>query len=289
MVVREEASRYDLHVGGAPRCQLRVQHVPHHRRDIDGDHPRTDLRDRQRELPGARAEVDDTGGTVQAVPLQEEHLVRSPGVLLRVIAPHVVSVEVLPAGAADLVQQPSRTGLARVVRPVGARPAQNGLDDRRLRREVVRSVFGEQRRGVVLHGGIPRHLGRLGAKVVPKVKVVATGLGILHHDIEVVVLPVGGGNECLPPGDPAVAFVHVAERTQPLDGPEHLVGRRHHDVDVDNRLRGEAGYGGASHMLDPCADAIQGRDDPAAQGLEQRRPGGVVRHDSASGIEHVGP
>jgi hypothetical protein len=66
--------------------------------------------DREGELAGARADVDDHRVSGQPQLLQEGDLLDGAGVLLAVIARHVLSVEVLPSGAGHLIEQPPGHG-----------------------------------------------------------------------------------------------------------------------------------------------------------------------------------
>ncbi len=60
---------------------------------------------REGELPGARTQVDDDRTDGQAHLAQEGDFRARAGVLLPVVAPDMGRVEVLPAGAGDLIER----------------------------------------------------------------------------------------------------------------------------------------------------------------------------------------
>jgi hypothetical protein len=73
--------------------------------------------------------------------------------------------------------------------------------------------------------------------------------------------------------------VQVAERTQPLDdgGQVGVVGDHH--IQVDDRLGGEPGDGGAADVFDGHGELAEGGGQPVAELLEGGGPARVVVDD----------
>ena len=127
MFVGQEAGSDNVDVGQPRPIDLGPQRLQHHGRDVDRDHSRTGRRDGERELPGARPDLDDHRLIVQAKPSAELHLGGGSCVLLRVVARDVVGVEVLSTALATSssnqsgVRSGSRTdGIEESCQPAGA-------------------------------------------------------------------------------------------------------------------------------------------------------------------------
>jgi hypothetical protein len=102
----------DLDVADARFVDLRPEPVEHDRGDVDRHDATALWRDREGELPGSGADVDDDGAPVEAQAPQQRDLGRRVGVHLRVVPTGVGRVEVLAPGVRDLVQQPAGEPLA---------------------------------------------------------------------------------------------------------------------------------------------------------------------------------
>ena len=112
VVVREEPRLDDVDVGDAPIGDLSAERGEHHGRDVDRDNTAARGRDCERELSGARAEIHQ--GRLGSQPERHElgHLGERTRVFLRVIARHVVGVEVLAARRGELVEQPTSSAVS---------------------------------------------------------------------------------------------------------------------------------------------------------------------------------
>src|SRR5690606_38994611 len=120
--------------------------------------------------------------------------------------------------------------------------------------DVVRVAGGElELEGAVALGG-----GGVRAQVVAQREVIPQGEAVFAHDVEVVGRRTFGPGEGFAPFDAEVTAVYVPEASEPLDclGDERGVPG-HHDVDIDDRLRGEAGYRRAAHVFDADGHAFQ--------------------------------
>jgi len=112
VVVREEAGLHHPDVPQPHAPDLHAEQFKHARGDVDGDHVPGHGRHGERELPGACADVDDDRAACQAQPLEEGDLLDGAGVLLTVVARHVIGVEVLSPSAGNLVKKPPRQRLS---------------------------------------------------------------------------------------------------------------------------------------------------------------------------------
>ena len=104
MPIGQEPGLLDLDVVDRRRVDLRSQPVEHHRRDVDRHDAAAPRRDRERELSGAGAHVDDDGVLRHPEVAQESDLVGGRAVLLAVVPADVFGIEVLATGGGDLVE-----------------------------------------------------------------------------------------------------------------------------------------------------------------------------------------
>ena len=107
VLVGEQAGLDALDVGSAADRDLGPKASQHDGRNVGGDDPTTERRDRQRELSGTRTDVEHGRLDVQAETLQQANLDFGLGVFLLVIASDVFRIEILPSGVSDLIQHPA--------------------------------------------------------------------------------------------------------------------------------------------------------------------------------------
>lgn len=98
-------------------------------------------------------------------------------------------------------------------------------------------------------------------------------------DVQVMGWGAGRGDEGFAAGNPEVAFVVVAEGPEPLDDGGQVGAVGDHHVQVDDRLGGEAGDGGAADMLNRNGEWAEPGGQPVAELLEGGGPGWVVADD----------
>ena len=150
------------------------------------------------------------------------------------------------------------------------------FDEVALLSDVLVAVRLEQVRELVLAPGVPLRRRRMGDQVLAQVDVVGERGAAVDDDVQMVVGRVGRGQQRLATGDAEVAGVLVAQCRQQRDRPVD-VGLGNDHVDVDDRLRREAGHSGAPDVLDAMPDRAEGRRDPVADAREPPRPLRVVR------------
>src|SRR5688500_4840148 len=103
--------------------------------------------------------------------------------------------------------------------------------------------------------------------------------GPVHHDVEMVVRQLTRRLERLPPNDPEIALVNIAERFESTDRVGQFCSFFDDDVDIHDRLRREARHGCAPNMLDRGANVAERWRDSSPDGFETIRPGRVVRNN----------
>jgi hypothetical protein len=97
--------------------------------------------------------------------------------------------------------------------------------------------------------------------------------------VEVGRVGVGCRGEGFPARHAQVALVVVAEWLESPDDRGEVVAAGDHHIEIDDRLGGKVGDGGAADVLDPGHQGAEGGGDAVAQLHEDARPTRVVLHD----------
>ena len=107
MVVAEESGPDAVQIGQSRGGGVLAQERVHGRRDVHRRHVPEPARRGERELPGPRGEVQDGGGLVQAVRLEDGQVLGRVGIaLLAVIACDELGVEVFGSRVRQFVDHP---------------------------------------------------------------------------------------------------------------------------------------------------------------------------------------
>jgi hypothetical protein len=165
-------------------------------------------------------------------------------------------------------------------RTFAAGQAQEFGDHLVLARDVGLAVGFQQGGELPLERGVAGGVAGVGPQEVAKVDVVAMRRAFRDDQVEMVVGGVLGRPERLPAFDAEIPLMLPSGSAERLDRRTDGGLVVDDNVQVDDRLGGQAGDRGAAHVLDYVRDADQRRVETVTQPLEHFRPPRVVLGDN---------